>query len=258
MVALCEDAVEAGARPTGVFSLRDGRRVVATFELSREDGISQQLVIVDSYDGSCRLTVGLCSIRVVCANTLSAAWSQLRQGAQLSHTASLPERVSALCEAIAELGAEGTRIRDLYRRAAERQLTRDQALDVMAELWPEPGEDDAKRTATRKRKARAEAAAAMRRPETSEGRTLATVWNAATWLVDRTADGAARPLRSGDRLGSLLQGSRGQRVQEILECVELVLADGTVQAVTPRQALASGVDDRQVGRAVLDAMLGGA
>lgn len=56
---------------------------------------------------------------------------------------------------------------------------------------------------------------------------VATLWNAATYLVDRKADGKARECRGGaDRLDSLLFGSRGERLTEVQDIIENILDGG--------------------------------
>jgi hypothetical protein len=45
---LVKAAVAAGAKPTGAFSLRDGSRVLATFEVGISNGLRTQLLLVDA------------------------------------------------------------------------------------------------------------------------------------------------------------------------------------------------------------------
>lgn len=254
---LVKAATAAGAKPTGAFALRDGSRVLATFEVGVSNGLRTQLVIADAFDGSMRLACGFSSIRVVCANTLSAAMSQDGKGmAQLRHTASLETKVNVLAESIATAVQSGDKVRDAYHAAEAMQLTRDHAIAVFDRLFPAAPKDAELAAKTKADNVRADARRAMQRAENNVGPSLATLWNAATWLVDRTASGEARAARGGaDRLDSLLFGSRGERVSEIQTIIEVILKDGTTQAVTAADALGMGADRSQVGRKVLDDML---
>lgn len=253
-------AAAAGARPTGAFALRGGARVLATFEVGTSNGLRSQLCLADSFDRSTGVLAGGSSIRVVCANTLAAAMR--RDGStwgSVHHNSSLPEKVEALGEAVAEVVREGGEVRTMYERALDARLTRDAEEEVWALLFPVP-ELGAKPTPgelaahTRARRAREEAQAAAQRAENDEGPTLATVWNGATWVVDRDAAGHAKRT-STPRLESMLFGSRGRRVEEIRAVVRVLLADGTEVDMEASEARARGVDDAQIGRQLLADML---
>lgn len=251
---LVRAAVDAGARPTGAFSLRDGARVLATFEVGKANGLRTQFMLADSFDGSLRLTGGSTSVRVVCANTLSLAMGTDGGGmARLKHTSSLGDKVQALCASIAQAIETGEMVREVYERAEKTRLSQEQADRAMRLLFPDPARDASKASKTRAENARAEAWEAARRAENNAGQTAATVWNAATWLVDREADGSARKLRGdGDRLDALVFGNRGRRVEEIMTIVQVVMRDGTIQEVPAPRALDMGVDPRLVARSVID------
>jgi hypothetical protein len=253
---LVRAATAAGAQPTGSFALRDGSRALATFQVGTSNGLRTQLVIADAFDGSMRLSCGFSSIRVVCANTLSAAMRQDGAGmAQLRHTASLETKVNVLAESIAEAVKRGDEVRKAYHRAEQTQLSRLQACDVFDKLFPAAPEDADRAARTKADNVRADARRAMARAENNAGPTLATLWNAATWLVDRQADGKARPTRGGDALDSLLFGSRGERVSEVQTVIEVILRDGTTQALPAGDAIAIGADPQAVGSKVIADML---
>lgn len=253
---LVKAAVAAGARPDGAFALRGGSRVLATFEVGEANGIRTHLCLADAFDGSLKLTAGSSAIRVVCANTLSAAMGDFRaKGTQLRHTSSLPEKMEALGEAIAESIKSGCAVKEAYGKAREAQLSKADAEAVLAALFPAPKEEGAKRS--RALNLREDAIRAAARAENEEGPTLATLWNAATWLVDRDEKGNARAARGGaDRLDSLLFGQRAKRIEEIRNIVEVVLKDGTTALVEAPEASKMGVDDAQIGRSMLEDMLG--
>lgn len=255
--ATIEAAVKAGAKPAGAFSLRGGSRVLATFEIGEGEGIRHYLNLVDSFDGSLAHSAGGSSVRVVCANTLAQSLAaDGHRAAKLRHTSTINDRAEVLREAIEQHVRGGEAVAELYRAARKAELTRSEAADVFALLFPEPSKDDKPTTATRRVNARRAAARAMQRAENQEGRSLATLWNAATWLVDRDETGRARPVKGGgDLLDSMLFGSRGDRVEEIRSIVQVVLRDGTVADMEAPAAAAAGVSPEQIGRQLLDSML---
>lgn len=228
-------AVRAGARPAGAFALRGGTRILATFEVdSAANGIKSYLNLVDSLDGSLAHSCGGSSVRVVCANTLAISLGQDKgTDVRIRHTAGLHDRVEHMRRAMERYLIEGKSVAEMYALAEEDRLSRPDAEEIMAALFPEPTEEERKqnpRQALNRDKAREAIVIAMRRPENFAGPTLATVWNGATWLVDRAEDGTARRTRGGDPLDSLLFGSRGTRVTEIRRVIEARLAPSQIAA----------------------------
>jgi hypothetical protein len=254
---LVQAATAAGARPAGAFSLRDGSRLLATFEVGTANGLRNYFNIMDSFDGSMGLTCGGTSIRTVCANTVAASLRRDGSGmAKLRHVASLEQKVNVLAESIGEAIATGEKVRKVYHAAEALRLTQRDASKVFDLLFPVASEDADRAAKTRAENVRADAVRAMANPVNNAGNTLATLWNAATYLVDRNANGTARAVRGdGDALESMLFGTRGERVAEIQTIIEVIMADGRIQSMSAPQALAQGVDPRIVGRSVLDDIL---
>lgn len=260
--ATVEAAVAAGATPAGAFALNGGARILATFEIAGGNdgtGLRNFMHIADSLDGSLVHLAGGSTIRVVCANTLSAAMREGGFGA-VKHTASINDRAATLRGAIEAHVKSGEAIRDLYKRAKETRVGRADAEAIFSTLFPASTDQLRKLApakATRLDNVRTEAIRAMARPENNEGKgSLATLWNGATWMVDRDADGNARPARGGaDALDSLLFGSRGKRVEEIRNVIEVVLRDGTTQLMSAQEATSHGIDPTQIGRALMNDML---
>lgn len=271
---LCEEwrgmvtaACAAGARPAGAFSLRGGSRVVATFDIPANDapagtraaGIKSHLLMADAFDRSLRLTCGSTDIDVVCANTLSMSLREDGGGmGRFRHTASLEAKVRVLTEKIGEVVKNGTKVRKLMLEAEHTTLTRQAARRAFDLLFPEAPEDADKAAKTRAENVRDAAKMAATLPINRVGNgpgNLATLWNAATFLVDRNPNGEFRPTRSGDPLDSMLFGTRGKRVQEIQTLIEVIMRDGTVQTMAAPKAIEAGVDARVVGAKVLEEML---
>jgi len=258
--SLVRAAVAAGGRPTGAFALRGGSRVVATFEVGQQNGIRTNLALADAFDGSMKLTAGCTAIKVVCANTM-AMWLG-RDGtaggtvAALRHTASLETRTAVLKDAIGEAIASGETVRATYARAQDRSLNRAEAQAAFDLLFPPAPEDASKAQKTKIDNARADAWRAAALPVNQDGPNLATLWNAATFLVDRTADGKPRPVRGGgDRLDAMMFGTRGERVRDVQTVIEVLLRDGSAIPMTASDAASAGVDLKQVGAKVLEDIL---
>lgn len=254
-------AGKAGAKPTGCFALNNGSRVVATFEVSDESGIVTHLVLADAFDGSMKLSCGFTSIRTVCANTLSAAMSQDGKAwAGIRHTASLEEKISKLAEAIEAAVEHGHAVAKAFDEASNVQLQRDKAIEAFDALFPPAPEDASQRAKTRAENMRDEARAAATMSINKVGNkpgNLGTLWNAATYLVDRRADGERRDARggAGNSVSSMLFGSRAKRLQEISKVVEVVMRDGSVEKMTPAEAVEAGVDEGSIGRKLVADML---
>jgi len=259
--SLIKAASEAGAKPTGAFSLRGGSRVLATFEVDSSDdtGIRRNLVIADSFDGSLSLTVGFTSIRVVCANTMSAFLTRDgKSSAKLRHTASLTENIGILSSVIQEGIESGNQIVDLYKRARDTQLSHDDAMAIFNKLFPEAPLDASNSARTRAQNVRKNAIQVANLDINREGSqrgNLATLWNAATYMVDRKANGKLRSRGTSNPLESMLFGSKQKKIAEIQKVIEVVMTDGSVENLTVTEAREHGIDDRQIGSQLLKSIL---
>lgn len=226
--SLIHAAVEAGVRPTGTFSLRGGSRVLFTGEIGESNGIKVNFVLVDAFDGSMHLTGGKTPIRVVCANTLSAAMKDSGALAKVRHTSSLSAKVQALEVAVQESIEQGKSVKEMYHVAEDFFLGKADFGQLFNALFPEAPADAGKLAVTKADNARKEAWAAMLLPVNNAGRTVASLWNAATYLVDRKATGQTRECRGGaDMLDSLLFGSRAARLDSIFTTVAGFLPQST-------------------------------
>jgi hypothetical protein len=249
-------AVAAGGCPMGAFAMKKGSRVLALFEVGETNGIRTALYLADGFDGTLALTAGFSTVRVPCANQLAGAMARDGQRwATVRHDGSLAENARALGGAIAAAIESGQTVRETYARAARRRLTSAERELVLDALYPVPSEDESPIAHARALKVREDAQKAAARPENDEGDTLASIWNAATWLVDRTAEGEAKRTRASEPLESMLFGSRGRRIEEVRHLIEVVLCDGTTAMVEASVAKAHGIDDAQIGRALLPSML---
>lgn len=272
-IVLLRAAEAAGARPSGAFALRGGVQVLATFEIGTTNGITNYMNLMDFFDGSHQGMGGLTAVRTVCANTV-ASWIGKDGGgiAKLRHTASLEAKIAIMAEAIGNAIASGEKLRDTYHKAEATTLPAQDARALFDRLFPpasaetqtaaDKGDKSAKALVTKHENVRADARRAAALPINRVGGkgNLATLWNAATWLVDRDFDKngsvIARDLRGeADAIESMLIGSRAKRVREVQTLIEVVMADGKVQTMTASAALAAGVDPSLTGRAILQDLL---
>lgn len=225
---LCEAAEQAGGKPTGAFSLCGGRKILATFEVNgRDNGIATNLMIADSFDGTQKLTVGFTSVRVVCANTLAMALKGDGQGmAMLKHNSTLNQKVEGLKLAIETALESGKSVRDMFELASTVNVSNELIAKAFDSLFPEASEDSSDHAKTRAENNRDEGRIAMSLGINliGSGNNLASLWNAATWLVDRENDGSPRVRQNSDPLESLLFGQRGKRIAQIQTVIQDTLA----------------------------------
>lgn len=251
---LISAAVAAGARPVGAFSMRHGSRVLATFDITDASGICTRLLLADSFDKSFGLTCGTTSIRARCTNVLATVLHQ--EGTmRLRHTSSLEQKVNVLAESISDAARMGDKVRRAYERAEATRLSGEAAQKAFDLLFPRAPEGSPTATVTRLENYRTDAMRAAALPINNVGGTVATLWNASTYLVDRNADGSARQVRSGDRLDSILFGTRAKRIEQIQELIEVVMADGSHERMTVDRALECGVSHRAMAETfIMEAM----
>jgi hypothetical protein len=263
--ALVRAAVAAGGQPVGSHAW-DGK-VMAQFDVGG-NGLRTNLLLGDSFDGSCKLVAGTLVIRVGCANAMHRAVRKASaEFCQIRHTASLDEKVAQLRDGIAQATAEGQRIAELFDAASRIHLppaAAKLAFDTLFKVadLSKCKTDRAKQRATtvaENMRAAARQAAKLACNQVGSRGNVATLWNAATYLVDRNADGSQRPCKgSASMVDSMLLGSRGERVEEvgtyIESLVEVIKADGSgFETMTVADAVDAGALD---GAQIVDQILG--
>lgn len=256
---LVRAATAAGAEPTGAFSLEGGSRILATFSVGRSNGLATNLMLADSFDGTMRLSCGFTTIRVVCANTLAAAWAQDgKDFAALRHTMALEEKVKRLTAAIGAAIESGQSVKNKFSEASRMILAQASKSAAFDALFPPADPESSKIAQARAEKSRAEAVAAAAMPINRVCDTLGnlgTLWNAATYLVDRNIDGSPRNFGDADGLNSLLFGAKHKRLEEIQYQIEVIMRDGSVERMLVAEATEHGVDHAQIGRSVITDIL---
>jgi hypothetical protein len=254
-----EAACNAGATPKRTGSLDGGRKIFAEFDVPSSEGFYSTFTLIDSYDGTTGHYGGGGFGRVFCANQI-AAMRRYDGFASIRHSASIEHLTAIMHGEIAEAIAHGMSLRELYDKAKELHLSREAAMAAFDALFPSAPDDAGKRASTIAENRRHEARIASTLDVNNEGASLATFWNAATFLVDRDAAGRARKMRGNStRDGSMMLGTMGRRLNQIQETiqamVEVIRPDGTVEALEVSEALEQGAAPSQVGSVLLESML---
>jgi len=232
--SLLRAAEECGAEPVSGASFHEGSVTLATFRLDADKELANFLHIADSFDGSFALSVGTSSIRPRCTNALRRA---MRESVRVRHSSQLVERIAGLKGEIRLAAESGKTTRRFLEATEARRLSRDESQALFDALFPPAADDAPEATKTRAENARSDALRAASLQINNCGPTVATLWNAATYLVDRNANGTPRATRGTDRLGSMLFGARGDRVEEIQSIVEYVMRDGSIQSIPISEAI---------------------
>lgn len=253
-------AVAAGAKPIHHHSWGD--KVMAQFEVGRSGGIMSTLVLGDSFDGSTRFVGGTSSTRLGCANAMARQMRVERKSgndwAAFSHTSSLEEKINRMIAGVERAISAGETVAEMFQKASSLHLPATMAKAAFDILFPLPAEDASKRAKTVALRAREDArkAAALPINRVGDAGNVATLWNAATYLVDRKPDGQIRKTRgNSSRVDALMFGKRGQRLDEVQTLVDVIMADGRVKAMTVAQATAAGVPEDNMGADLLQAIL---
>lgn len=264
---LNQAATDAGAIPDGAFSLVNGSKRVSSFALpntaaGKAGAIANWFLLSDSFDGSSNLMGGATSIRVVCTNTLaSAIASDGRRMGKVRHTASIDTRAEDLHRAIVDSIQSSRATAALMARAADRRISGEELIELLADWYPLAASATDRQRANVERD-RAALLTAAKRPENrvGEGRdaaNLATLWNAATFLIDRETDGSKRAVRGGgSRVDSIVVGAMAREANEVLTRIRVLLRDGSETEVDAREAVAMGVAPELTGRAIVADLLG--
>lgn len=110
-------------------TLFNGGRVWVLLKISKpdavivkeaDDRVSKYVVAAVGYDGTLSFTLGLTPIRVVCNNTLQAAYGQgMRTHVRIRHTAGGNEAVDALAATINEIDARIEKAAEVFRALAD-------------------------------------------------------------------------------------------------------------------------------------------
>ena len=254
-------AEEGGATPDNAFSLQGGNRIVFTFKVGTtgqgDDEVAWYLVICEDFTGSKARTVMAQGIRTVWQNTVHAAELTCPRGQRIKirHSGDLSGKTRLAADAVRRVQDIGQDIGSFYQAMKNTKITnQDQFEAALARYVPPPAEDASDNAWTRYDNKRAAFIEAMRKPENNAGETVATLFNAATFLLDRNPDGTAIETAKGgaSMAESMLFGSRNKQLGKAHEATQEVLkflvqmADGTTQEVDVAQAVELGVEPGQL------------
>lgn len=127
-------------------SLKNGRVVWALarnpsqdFEVVAGDVHKGYLLMCSGHDGKMSLMFRPTDVRVVCNNTLQAALGRgSEDGFKIKHTRSWQDRLSAAREGFIRAQEEAMGFRETMEVLAAKQITNDQAKELVAQLIPAP------------------------------------------------------------------------------------------------------------------------
>lgn len=127
-------------------SLKNGRVVWALarnpaqdFEVVPGDVHRSFLLMCSGHDGKMSLMYRPTDVRVVCSNTLQAALGTgAADGFRIKHTRSWKERLEAAREGFLVAQAQSVSFQETMRVLAAKQLTNDQATEILGQLIPAP------------------------------------------------------------------------------------------------------------------------
>lgn len=134
-------------------SLNDGKKVFITIKLPQamqiggSDEVDLYIIATNSHDGSSNFEFLVSPVRVVCQNTLTAAFSSSKSRFGIRHTSSSGDKIQQARET---LGLTWKYVEDFEREAQkliDASLTNTQFEDIIRDLYPAPKED-AKRANT--------------------------------------------------------------------------------------------------------------
>jgi hypothetical protein len=277
-------AQNGGGTPSNMFALKDGTRIVATYKVlitdeGTDDEIVHYLVLVEDLTGSKARTIMCQSIRTVCANTLHAAELTCAKGKRIKirHSGDLAGKTRIAAAIVSRCQEVAGEIGEFYKLAKSAKITTYEEFDhVVRAFVPDALDDDGKvltegNKYNRVDKARNALKDAARRKENYCGSTVATYFNAATYLLDRNADGSQAEAKGGScMIESMLFGDRNHKLngrsgknpkagildttQELVQFL-VQMADGTTEAMTLAQAVETGqVPTSQLGSSIMEGM----
>lgn len=206
MFKFLDGAVASGdLRYESAGALNGGRRI---WLLARMPGCDTVLpgddnlryvLLTSAHDGTGSIRMLATSIRVVCSNTLAMATNR-RKGTtiQLRHTSGLPEQLAKAKEVLKSANSQFDNFAELARRMAKVKVTRAQVETMLATIYPDPKEPEAKRSKARVERIRADILRTFREDVPAQvAEADGTVWgalNAVTQVEDRMDRRGATPL----------------------------------------------------------------
>jgi phage/plasmid-like protein (TIGR03299 family) len=144
------DMLLDGGRWETAGSIKNGTQVFGSLALEREtvldptgvsDRVNNYLLVSTGHDGSLAVQVSVTPVRVVCANTLGFALSNVKQSFRLRHTQSLTGRVAQAREALELAGQYIDEFDKSMSLLIQAEMTRDQFDSMITLAYPKPEAD---------------------------------------------------------------------------------------------------------------------
>lgn len=141
-------------------SLKEGRWVWLQAKIGDDFSIAGDphatyLTVASSHDGSLAFSVFPTHVRVVCANTFTAAWQSKTRSYKVKHTANHEIMIAAAHEALEIVFKESDTFREGVERLMNKVETDERFFEIMHDLLPIP-DDAPQRTITTRNRARAQ------------------------------------------------------------------------------------------------------
>lgn len=141
-------------------SLKEGRWVWLQAKIGDDFSIAGDphatyLTVASSHDGSLAFSVFPTHVRVVCANTFTAAWSSKTRSYKVKHTTNHEIMLSAARQALEIVFNESDEFRTGVERLMNEAATDERFFEIMHDLVPIP-DDAPARTITTRNRARAQ------------------------------------------------------------------------------------------------------
>lgn len=103
------------------------------------DAVRRRITWTNSHDGTGAAHIFTTPIRVVCANTLTAAISSAKDKISIRHTSSAPERMEEAAEVLRLVDGMLVKTEKAYNSMAAARVYQDSFEEVLRTLWPTEG-----------------------------------------------------------------------------------------------------------------------
>lgn len=106
-----------------------------------KDVVKKRVTWTNSHDGSGAAQIFTTPIRIVCANTLTAAMSKSADGVKIRHSESADDKMKEARKLLKIVNGQLTKAETAYNVLARTKISNDVIRDVLAELFPTEGKE---------------------------------------------------------------------------------------------------------------------
>lgn len=138
---------QANAHVVTAGSLNDGKKIFITMKLPEammiggEDRVDLYIIATNSHDGSSKFEFLVSPVRVVCQNTLTAAYREAKSRFGIRHTKNGEGKIAQAREALGLTWKYVEKFEADAERMIQEALTDTQFEEIVRGLYPEPEED---------------------------------------------------------------------------------------------------------------------